>query len=86
MIEETVIIKHKNGLHARPAGLLVKEASKFKSEITLIKNEKEFNAKSIMGVMTMAAVYGEEIIVRANGEDEVDALKEIVDILTNALE
>lgn len=86
MIEKKVIVKNETGLHARPAGLIVREASKFKSTIALIKDSKEYNAKSIMSVMSMGAGMGEEIIVRANGEDENDALGKIADIIINGME
>lgn len=86
MIEKKVIVKNETGLHARPAGLIVREASKFKSTIALIKDSKEYNAKSIMSVMSMGAGMGEEIFVRANGEDENDALGKIADIIINGME
>lgn len=81
MVERKVIVKSETGLHARPAGLIVKEASKYKSAITLVKNDKEYNAKSIMGIMSMAAGMNDEITVRANGEDETEALEKIVEII-----
>ena len=55
MIERTVQIVNKNGLHARPAAEIVKISAKFKSEITLVKDGMEVNGKSIMGVMMLAA-------------------------------
>ncbi|CCJ33193.1 HPr family phosphocarrier protein [Caloramator australicus] len=70
----TVKVNNPTGLHARPASLLVKEASKFKSSIFLTKNNKDFNAKSIINVMAMGAVNGDEIILKVEGEDEDIAL------------
>ncbi|EYE89138.1 HPr kinase [Fervidicella metallireducens AeB] len=86
MIEKKIVIQNETGIHARPAGLIVKEASKFKSNISLIKGEKEYNAKSIMSIMTMAAAKGEEIIVKANGEDEETALSAVVELILTGLE
>ena len=62
MAERTVQIVNKNGLHARPAAEIVKTAAKFKSEITIVRDDLEVNGKSIMGVMMLAAEYGSTII------------------------
>ena len=81
MVERNVTIANKNGLHARPAAEIVKTAAKFKSEITLIRDDLEVNGKSIMGVMMLAAEVGSTITIRADGPDESDAvvaLKELV--------
>jgi phosphocarrier protein HPr len=74
MIERTVTIANRNGLHARPAAEIVKMAAKYKSEITLVRDELEVNGKSIMGVMMLAAEYGSTLLLRANGPDAEDAL------------
>jgi phosphocarrier protein HPr len=74
MIERTVTIANRNGLHARPAAEIVKTAAKFKSEITLIRDELEVNGKSIMGVMMLAAEFGSSLVLRANGPDAEDAV------------
>jgi phosphocarrier protein HPr len=74
MIERTVTIQNRNGLHARPAAEIVKTAAKFKSEITLIRDDLEVNGKSIMGVMMLAAEYGSQLLVRVDGPDEQAAL------------
>ena len=75
MIERTVTISNKNGLHARPAAEIVKTAAKFKSEITLVRDDLEVNGKSIMGVMMLAAEYGSTLVLRADGVDAEDAVK-----------
>jgi len=80
MIEETLQIVNKHGLHARPAAHLVKIAGKFKSDIKIFKDGLEVNAKSIMGVMMLAAEPGSEVLLQINGEDEQSALKEIKDL------
>ena len=71
------------GLHARPSAMLVQTASKFKSDIWISKDGREVNAKSMLGVMTLAAEMGSTLIIRANGPDEdkaVDALIRIFEM------
>jgi phosphocarrier protein len=74
MIERTVTIANRNGLHARPAAEIVKTAAKYKAEITLVRDELEVNGKSIMGVMMLAAEYGSKLLLRADGPDAEDAV------------
>ena len=81
MVERTVTIQNKNGLHARPAAEIVKTAARFRSEITLIREELEVNGKSIMGVMMLAAEYGSELIVRCDGPDEQAALDALATLI-----
>ena len=66
----TYVIKDELGIHARPAGLLVKEAKQFASTITLACSEKKAAAKGLMGVMGMAVKQGNEVTVTVEGEDE----------------
>lgn len=68
---------NKLGLHARPAAKIVETTKKFKSEITISKNDVQINAKSIMGVMMLAAEAGSTLIISAEGEDAQEALKEV---------
>ncbi len=77
MIEKEIQVVNRLGLHARPAALLVQKAGKFKSEIRLLKDEFEVNAKSIMSVMMLAAEMGSLITIKAWGEDEAQAVEEI---------
>jgi phosphocarrier protein len=77
MIRKDLVILNKLGLHARAASYLVKTASDFKSEITIEKAGTRANAKSIMGLMLLAAAKGHTITVSANGEDEVDAMSAV---------
>jgi phosphocarrier protein HPr len=81
--EQTVHIRNKYGLHARPAAEFVKLASKFGSEIWVRKQELEVNGKSIMGMMMLAAECGAEIVIRAHGEDSRQAVKELVDLVNS---
>ena len=71
------VIKDKLGIHARPAGLLVKEAMKFRSAIQIKKGDKEADAKRIFGVMGLAVKQGQEIIMTAEGPDEEEAIAAI---------
>ena len=75
MVEREIQVTNKLGLHARPAAMLVQMASKFKSEIRLKKEDVEANAKSILSVMMLAAEVGSSVIIRAEGEDEEQALE-----------
>ena len=70
----TYVIKDELGIHARPAGLLVKEAKNFTSNITLEANGKTGAAKGLMGVMSMAVKKGMEVTVTVEGDDEVAAV------------
>lgn len=74
MAERSVQIVNKHGLHARPAAEIVKAASRFKSDITISRDDLEVNGKSIMGVMMLAAEFGASITLRADGADADDAL------------
>ena len=75
--ERTFTIKNKLGLHARAANMVVQAASNFACSITVIKDGIEANAKSIMGLLLLAAGKGSKIVVRAEGKDAKEALKEI---------
>jgi len=72
MIEKQYIINNEQGLHARPASLLVQAASQSKSSVALIKEGKEYNAKSILGIMSVGAKKGDQILFRIDGSDEVE--------------
>jgi phosphocarrier protein HPr len=81
MPEREVKIVNKLGIHARPAAEIVKTSARFKSTITIIRGELEVNAKSIMGVMMLAAEKGAVIKMRAEGPDAdaaLDALAELI--------
>lgn len=74
MPEREAKIVNKLGIHARPAAEIVKAAGKFKSNIVIVRDDLEVNAKSIMGVMMLAAEFGSTIVLRATGEDAEAAL------------
>lgn len=73
LLEEFTII-NKLGLHARASALLVKNASKFKSDIKIEREGVEVNGKSIMGIMMLAAAKGTKIKLKIEGEDEAEAM------------
>jgi phosphocarrier protein len=75
--EKRVTIQNELGLHARPAALLVKTSSQFKSEIFITKNGETVNGKSIMGIMMLAASKGTSLLIRAEGEQCQEAVLSI---------
>lgn len=81
MIEKKVILKNRLGLHARAASLLVNVARKFSSSIYILKDSEEVNAKSILGILTLSASKGSELIIRAEGEDDKEAIREIEELI-----
>lgn len=77
MPERIICIQNKLGLHARASAKLAVEAGRFNSEVTLVKDDIAVNAKSIMGIMMLAAAKGTELILRAEGPDAESALESI---------
>ncbi len=82
MVEIAIQISNPTGLHARPAALFVQTAGKFTSNIWIGKSDKKVNAKSIMGLMSLAVSKGEEVIIGAEGEDEQLAVKELIELVS----
>jgi phosphocarrier protein len=80
MVQKTLYIKNRAGLHTRPAAMLVKLAAKFKSNIQLERDGFEINAKSIVGVMTLAAEFGSTLELEIDGDDEQEAMDAIVEL------
>lgn len=81
MAERSVKIVNKLGIHARPAAEIVKTASRFGSNITIVRDDLEVNGKSIMGVMMLAAEQGSTISIKADGPDAdaaLDALEVVI--------
>jgi phosphocarrier protein len=76
-------IRNRLGLHARAAALVVKTANRFSSEITIEKDGVEVNAKSIMGILMLAASKGTRIILRAEGKDEAEAIEVVGRLFEN---
>lgn len=83
MISKEVIVKSSTGLHARPATLLVKKASSFKSDISIDFNGKKANVKSLIGVLSLGVTKNSTIKVTASGDDEVLAVEEIIKLISS---
>jgi phosphocarrier protein len=86
MIEKKVTIKNKAGMHTRPAATIVKMAAKYKCEFYISKDGLNINGKSIIGVMTLAAEMGSEVILTFEGEDEQYAADEITDFFNRGFD
>lgn len=82
MVQEKVLIKLKNGLQSRKAAFFVQEASRFASEIWIGDGNKKLNAKSIIGVMSLAVRSGSEMIISAKGSDAMDAVKSLKQLVS----
>lgn len=83
MIRKKIIIENSLGLHARPSTMVVKTATKFRSDFHIRKDDMLVNGKSIMGVMTLAAEQNSELELIADGVDEEYLLKEIMELFEN---
>jgi len=83
MVEKKIEIVNKLGLHARAAAVLVQEASKFDSDIQITFEDNTVNAKSILGVMMLAAMKGDTVKVKTEGEDEIEAMEAIEELIKN---
>jgi len=82
-IEKKIIVKNKQGLHARPAALFVQIANKFDSAIKVLKDDQVVNGKSIMGILMLAAEKDSEIILVAEGIDSEEAIVELERLLNS---
>ena len=83
MLKKELTIKNKLGLHARASTQLVKHASRYASEINITANQKTVAAKSIMGVMLLAASKGTKIILEVSGNDEIEAMADLENLINN---
>ncbi|OUR68085.1 phosphocarrier protein HPr [Marinomonas sp. 42_23_T18] len=83
MLEQAITIINKLGLHARAAGKLVETTSRFSCDITIDKEGRNVDGKSIMAMMMLAASKGTDITIKTNGEDEAAALEAIVNLINN---
>ncbi|MBI2408031.1 MAG: HPr family phosphocarrier protein [Gemmatimonadetes bacterium] len=82
MVERSVQVQNVHGIHARPAAEIVKVAARFRSGITIIRDDLEVNGKSIMGVMMLAAECGATVLIRAVGDDEAAAVDALVALIS----
>jgi phosphocarrier protein HPr len=84
MKTHTITLLNKLGLHARPASHLVKITSRFKNtSVELVRNNEIINAKSILGVMMLAAGFGTELEIRVDGPEEDECLKAVIDLVNS---
>jgi phosphocarrier protein HPr len=83
MVQQEVIITNTLGIHARPAALIVQEASKFAAESFIEKDGMSANAKSIMSVMMLAAACNSSVIIKTSGKDEQQALEALIKLFAN---
>ena len=83
MVQKTVKIVNKLGLHARPAAMLVTAATRYESEVHFIKAGLRVNGKSIMGVMMLAAEMGSDVTIEVSGPDEGAALEDIERVIAS---
>lgn len=78
MVKQEVEVVNALGIHARPSSLIVKTAQKYRSSIFLVKSGAKADAKSIMSLMMLSATCGSKVMIEATGEDEKEALDELV--------
>ena len=86
MVEKLLTVRNRAGIHARPAALIAQTANKFASEVLMEKDGTVVNAKSIMGVITMAAGYNTTLTVKASGADEKEAVEALNTLFENKFE
>ena len=86
MVERTVMITNRAGIHARPASVIVEKTKDFKSSIYFEHESQKINAKSILGIITLGAAYGSTIKISANGEDEQAAVDTIARLFETKFE
>jgi len=83
MLEKSITIKNKLGLHARAAVKFVNMANRFGASVKIVKDGNEIDGKSILGILTLAATQGTEILLLVAGKDEDSALKALADLINN---
>ncbi len=86
MYSKEVVIKNQVGLHARPATYFIQKANEFKEEIKVIKDEREVNAKSLLGVLSLGITRGSSIKISAVGENEAAAVDALVALIESNFE
>ncbi|MCM3731433.1 HPr family phosphocarrier protein [Fictibacillus nanhaiensis] len=84
MVEKKVTVQLKSGLQARPAALFVQEANRFTSDVFVEKEGKKVNAKSIMGIMSLAVGSGSELLLAVDGPDENEAIEALAEFVSKA--
>lgn len=85
LVQRTITVFHRQGLHARPAAIFVQIAKRFTSRVQVKKGRKIVDGKSIMGLLTLAAHRGARIVILADGDDAEQALEQLAAIVTQPL-
>jgi len=85
MLNQKITIKNPSGLHMRPAGLFVKEVGKFDSDVMIFFKDNEYNAKSMLNLLSAAIKCGDEIELRISGTDEEECMKTVVAAIESGL-
>ncbi len=86
MITKEITVLNRQGLHAKPASTFVRASNKFHSDVFITKEGIKVNAKSIMGVIILAVEQGDTIELSAEGEDEVEAIDALCELINNKFE
>ena len=86
MVEQSIAVKNPTGLHARPAALFIQTASKFKSDITITKGDREVDARSMLGILTLTARQGDIITLKANGDDAQEAVAALTYLVSRPID
>ena len=86
MLSKDVVIQNQVGLHARPATFFIQKANNFKSSIWVSKDERKVNAKSLLGVLSLGIIKGTTITITAEGEDEAEAIENLVELINSNFE
>jgi len=77
MISKEIIVQNEVGLHARPATFFIQKANEFKSLITIARDDRKVNAKSLLGVLSLGIIKGTKVVIDAEGPDEEEAVEEL---------
>ncbi|MEI6631132.1 MAG: HPr family phosphocarrier protein [bacterium] len=83
LIQKKVVVKNRQGLHARPAALFVQVANKFDARIIIKRDKEEVNGKSIMGILMLGAGKGSSIVIEADGDDALKAIEELEKVINS---
>jgi phosphocarrier protein HPr len=79
-LSRTVVVINPQGLHARPADLIVKAANRFQSNVEILKGQERVDAKSMLSIFTLAALPGTELVVEADGPDAAEAIEALCEL------
>lgn len=85
MVERSIVVKNETGLHARPAALFVEAAGKFESAVRLLKEGREVDGKSLIGLLSLGVNRGAVVTIRATGEDAAEAVATLATLVESGL-